>query len=303
MAILSHERIEGKNMIGSPVLERPLKSTNPMDRVGGNRRIGVWLVKYVFALFVAFHAAVSGVSAAERKLKPGIIGEDNREMIGETPGPWTAIGHINVSGYRSSERCTGTRIAPGIVLTSAHCVINFTRKMMHPAKDIHFVAGVNRDTSVGHATARCVILPKDLVMADGSRVLPDLRTVQLSEAFLMRDMALVILIEDVPAAGAIALSTEPLSSGQQLFHAGYPADRRQVLTVDRTCRVTGKYRDLVVTDCDTVSGSSGGPILVNQKGEWHVAAIMAATTNGSGNLAVPLSIWTNILKEGQCPEE
>lgn len=290
-------------MIGSPVLENPLKSTNPKDRVGVNRRIGVWLVTYVFALFVAYYAAVSGVSAAERKLKPGIIGEDNREMIGETPGPWTAIGHINVSGYRSSERCTGTRIAPSVVLTSAHCVVNFTRKVMHPAKDIHFVAGVNKDTSVGHATARCVVLPKDLVMSDGSRVLPDLRTVQLSESFLMRDMALVILKEDVPVAGAIALSAEPLSDGQHLFHAGYPADRRHILTVDRTCRVTGKYHDLVVTDCDTVSGSSGGPILVNHDGEWRIAAIMAATTNGKGNFAVPLNLWANILKEAQCPKE
>jgi protease YdgD len=241
--------------------------------------------------------------AESRKLKPGIIRDDDREMIGDTPGPWLAIGHINVTGYRSAERCTGTQIAPGIVLTSAHCVVDFSRKMIHPSKNVHFVAGVNKDKSVGHSTARCIILPKDLVIDDETRVLPDIRTVRLTEAFLMRDMALVMLKDDIVTAGTIALSRGPLSIDQQLFHAGYPADRRQILTVDRTCRVTDKYRDLVVTDCDTVAGSSGGPMLVNQNGEWRIAAIMAATTNGSGNLAVPLAVWPDMLNEAHCPDD
>ncbi len=253
-------------------------------------------------LAIVFCALTSGSNAAERKLKPGIIGEDNREMIGDMPGPWSAIGHINVSGHRSSERCTGTKIAPGVVLTSAHCVVNFSRKKIHPASDIHFLAGVNKDKNVGHTTARCVVLPSDLAFDDDTKVLPDIGTVRLSEAFLMRDMALVLLQEDIPAASAIGLSETPLLQGQLLFHAGYPADRRQILTVDRTCKVTGIYRDLVLTDCDTVAGSSGGPLLVDKNGEWRIAAIMGATTEGSGNITVPLSVWPNLLDQAKCPD-
>jgi protease YdgD len=250
----------------------------------------------------ALAMVVTMAGAAERNLKPGIIGEDDRVPVGDFPGPWSAIGHINVSGYRSLERCTGTRIAPGLVLTSAHCVVNIPRKKLHPAKNIHFLAGVDHEKNVGHSTARCVILPDDFEMDDDTRAKPDLNTSILSQRFLSRDLAIIVLNEDTPKAAVIGLATEVLSEGASIISAGYPADRRQVLTLHNACKVTAEIGGLLVTDCDTVAGSSGGPILVQKNGEWKIAALMGAISEGQGNIAVALANWTGIEAAKQCAE-
>jgi protease YdgD len=256
----------------------------------------------IFAVMLATGLLQGAEASAEtRSLRPGIIGADNRETADSAERPWRAIGHINVSGYSSLSKCTGTQIARRVILTSAHCVINFARKTVAPAKDIHFVAGVNKETSVGHSTARCVLLPDDLAIGAATRVLPDIRTTRLSPAFLKRDLALVILNDDIAKAGVIPPLQSGLRAGAQVDHAGYPADRRMVLNIHRNCSVLGAYGDLVATDCDTVAGSSGGPLLVKQAGEWRVAAVMGATTGKDVNLAVPLSVWPTMPLDGICP--
>jgi protease YdgD len=250
----------------------------------------------------ALAIVVPTAGATERKLKPGIIGEDDREPVGDFPGPWTAIGHINVSGYRSLERCTGTRIAPGLVLTSAHCVVNIPRKKLHPAKDIHFLAGVDHEKNVGHSIARCVILPDDFAVDDDTRAEPDTNTSILSQRFLGRDLAMIVLNEDTVKADVIGIDTVMLPPGAKIISAGYPADRRHVLTLHNACKVTGVIDGLLITDCDTVAGSSGGPILVEKNGEWKIAALMGAVAPGKGNIAVSLANWTGIAEAKYCAE-
>jgi protease YdgD len=240
--------------------------------------------------------------AAERKLKPGIIGDDDRVTIGDFPGPWSAIGHINVSGYRSLERCTGTRIAPGLVLTSAHCVMNIARKKLHPAKDIHFLAGVDHEKNLGHSVARCVLLPDDFVMDDDTLAKPDINTNVLSQRFLSRDMAMIVLAEDTVKADVIGVDKDLLAKGAAIISAGYPADRRHVLTLHNACHVMNEVDGLLITDCDTVAGSSGGPILVEKNGEWKIAALMGAVARGKGNIAVSLANWSGIAEAKHCAE-
>ncbi len=258
----------------------------------------------LFGLIFACVAALAFVTAgaAERKLKPGIIGADDRVAVSGFAGPWSAIGHINVSGYRSLDRCTGTRVAPGLILTAAHCVVNIPRKKLHPAKDIHFVAGVDHETNVGHSTARCVLLPDDFAFDDDTRAKPDMRAVLLSKKFLSRDLALIVLNKDTAKADAIGIDTQPLPTGASIISAGYPADRRQVLTMHNACKVVDEVAGLLATNCDTVVGTSGGPILVQKNGTWKVVALMGATTEGHGNIAVSLANWAGIEAAKQCAQ-
>ncbi len=258
------------------------------------------LFEMVFVWIATLSIAVVTAVAEERKLKPGIIGEDDREAVGDFPGPWSAIGHINVSGHRTLDRCTGTRIAPGLVLTSAHCVVNIPRKKLHPAKDIHFLAGVDREKNSGHSTARCILLPDDFAFDENTQAKPDMRAVILSHKFLSRDLALIVLNNDTKKADAIGTETELLKEGASIISAGYPADRRQVLTLHNACKVTNDVSGLLVTDCDTVVGTSGGPILVQKDGEWKVTAVMGATSEGQGNIAVSLANWPGIDAVKEC---
>jgi protease YdgD len=229
----------------------------------------------------------------------GIIGADNRKIITDRDAAWTAVGHVNVTGYHSSEQCTGTRVAPGLVLTAAHCVMDRVNKKAFPAKTIHFVAGVDRDKSMGHAVAACVVFPDDFKMNAKSRALPDIGVEKAPIKSLRRDLALIVLKTDTDKAGVIAMTGRVLRAGQNLFHVGYHRDRRQKLMGDRSCKVLGERDDLIATDCDAVAGSSGGPVLVEENGAWRIAAVMAANSD-KATLAVPLTVWPEMMKHLGC---
>jgi protease YdgD len=252
------------------------------------------------ALLASF--VMANPAAAETfKTRPnyGVIGEDNRKVITDSEAAWTAVGHVNVTGYHSSEQCTGTRIAPGLVLTAAHCVVDHVKKKTFPAQSIHFVAGVDRDKSVGHGVADCVLFPDGFDMNAESRALPDMGVELASREALLHDLALIVLKTDTDKAGVIAIAPQTLQAGQSLFHVGYHRDRRQKLMGDRSCKVVDSAGDLISTDCDAVAGSSGGPVLVQENGAWRIAAVMVANSDRA-TFAVALTAWPEMMEKTRC---
>ncbi len=252
---------------------------------------------------VVMLAIAGSALAGKDKLQPGIVGEDNRTVVDNSAPPWTAIGHVNISGYRKHGICTGTLLAPGIVLTAAHCVIDPVKKEPFPSKDIHFVAGVNRDKSAGHSVARCVKFPDGFQYTGPERILPDLPVQTVTIEAFKRDLAIVVLAKPLPKAGTIAISGDGASRpGTALIHAAYPADRRFVLSADNTCKTIDRRDGLLATNCDSHAGSSGGPVLVDDGGTMKLVAIMAGSfRKNEATIAVPLSEWPNLPVNAPCP--
>ncbi|MGH6735477.1 MAG: trypsin-like serine peptidase [Methyloceanibacter sp.] len=227
---------------------------------------------------------ITGISAfAEDPSSPS---DGGTKVIEETGPPWGAIGQINVAGYRRRSECTGSLIAPNVVITAAHCVVDPWRKKPFPHHDIHFLAGVRGSDWLGHATAKCLHFPPGY---------------DYEKPSLAQDVALITLADSLDKIAPLDLDQAGAGgAGASLVHAAYPAKRRYVLTAQFGCRLVKQAEHLWLTDCAAHPASSGGPVFVQTGAGLKLAAIMVGTGK-AGSVAVPIGAWGGMIAGRTCP--
>ena len=151
-------------------------------------------MKMLFVLLVVGAVVpCANQSASSEDLHPGIIGEDARVPLDAQGAPWDAVGQVNVGGFRIGLQCTGTLVAPTVVVTAAHCVINRVSDQPFPLKDVHFLAGVRGGENKGYASARCLhFLPNYRYVAP-KKYTPDLLTQNVPMEFFTNDVVVIVL--------------------------------------------------------------------------------------------------------------
>lgn len=248
-------------------------------------------LRTIIAMFTAGVLAAGNAMPAAADPKngpdpyPGIIGKDDREILDTWESPWSAIGRINVAGYRSKSMCTGTLIAPDLVLTAAHCLYDSRTQKAHLPSKLNFVAGVRRDKYLAHTTAKCTHkLP-------GYSFSPKPSLKQAAQ-----DVAIVVLAKplDIPPFPLAQQAVKQVPD--QLTSAGYARDRPFLLATDSTCTPLKSSKSLWLTDCDTNYGGSGGPVIVQENDELRVAAVMIGSAQKRYSIAVPIAVWENLTK-------
>jgi len=193
------------------------------------------------------------------------------EVVDPSSWPASAIGVVAVAHFGSGGWCTGTLVAPRLVLTAAHCLSNGTERV-NPGS-VHFLAGMNKGTPESSSAVEQFIVAKDYV--------PTLKG-KWSLDQSLADWALIVLKDPLPAqpVAVKALTPDEIRAATQagtISQIGYGEERRYSPTAMRNCRADMvKDKRLLVVQCLANFGYSGSPILAELNGVPTVVGVLSA---------------------------
>ena len=207
-----------------------------------------------------------------------VFGVDQRHLLADG-APWQAIGRVeqyaaNVKpdSVKPSEFCTGTMVAPDLVLTAAHCVVDPARGGIS-ANWLWFRPGARKGKTVPAV--------KGIYAWAGTTDPDDDRGNDWGLIKLEKPLGKETGIIPVSPNADTLVFLSPVS----LVGYSEDIDGGKSPSVHDGCRVHGAdYQSgALLDDCDMNPGASGGPLLVKTPQGWVVAAVNVAELGATGD--------------------
>lgn len=174
------------------------------------------------------------------------------------------VGRVDIEG---GGFCTGALIAPDLVLTAAHCVVDRSGAPV-PAGRITFRAGLADGQALVEAgVARTVLHPDYRPLTPAP---PEM---------IRRDVALMQLAKPIPTAQIPPFTVALPGQGDKVSVVSYADGRTEALAWQPVCNVLARQDRLIAVDCDVSFGSSGAPVLDRSAG--YRAKIVSIISVGS----------------------
>lgn len=215
------------------------------------------------AFFLAFFmlSASVAVAADDSALTPLQTGDQTRG--------WEAVGRLDIDrrGF-----CTGTLIAPDLVLTAAHCLYDSDTGLRIDHSKIEFLAGWRNGRASAYRWVKRAVAHPEFNYASGA-----------AEDRTRNDVALLELHHPINNTTIIPFKTDIRPhKGQSISVVSYAKDRSEAPSLQEQCSVIARQHGVLITSCDVNFGSSGAPIFSFESGEARIVSVISAMAEVDG---------------------
>jgi protease YdgD len=224
-------------------------------------------------------ALLAGAAAPEARAEAD--GNLRSLDIGVVAGRWAAVGRIDLDGRGF---CTGTLVAPDLVLTAAHCLYDRESGERMPTEGLRFLAGWRNGRAEAYRNVAAALPHPDYVFtkaegaADPSQVSVDLGLLRLDQPILL------------PSIPPVTAGERPVI-GDDVSIVSYAKDRSEVPSIQDVCTVMFVQGGMSVLDCPVEFGASGAPVFRATERGVEVVSVISAKAEAMGKpiaLAAPV---------------
>lgn len=240
------------------------------------------LMKQTSLLFLILSVVTSFSQAAQPNYhqKTMFFGHDDRVKTKPDQAPWLSVGQLET---KSGTICTGTLVAPDVVLTAGHCFID--KGKFDPA--ISFTVGLWGEEHTARSKVTEVQVDhaflKGLVhVSDGLIIPPKIASRDFAFMRLAQPLGKQQGVVPVFNGNKADLKRLLASTRWKITQGGYPVDEQTHLLVHHNCLATGLLKDGRITHhCDTLAGDSGSPILLIEGNKPVIIGIQSSAPDAS----------------------
>ena len=182
---------------------------------------------------------------------------------------WDAVGRLDIGG---AGFCTGSLIAPDVVLTAAHCL--FDKKTGAPIRieTIEFLAGWRNGRASAYRYVRSAVLHPDYDYAG-----------EVTAERVRNDLALLKLQRPIQNTTVIPFETaQRPRKGARVGVVSYAKDRSEAPALQEVCDVMARQQGVLVMSCDVDFGSSGAPVFTFDGDVPRIVSVVSAKAEVEG---------------------